>query len=804
MVRAGALTAAQGQQLLAELGAPPEPSLDIPALGGPEAAAEAQQDFAIRHRRGDPLINSSGSEPSVDPLSRLRPEDRGMASQQGLELPDTPPVQPQQRVPTAQERSNAARLQAPVNSTVDIVRGLQEIPASQEISGQQGPAEETRTGTGRPSDAAINANVTVRPGPTELERRAGLFVEKERARRALEEGDALLLAEDMGNDVREEYARLVSEDVDGAQVALETALRERDQYAAQTQELIRGVASRRVDPTQFFSSRGAAGGFAAALNVAAGSLASSLTGNPNTALEILNAAIERDIQAQEFDTNNAARAANLSMGMLDRLRIMARDDLAAVETLRALRWEEAAARIGALQARAASDIHRSRLEELRITAHDRSIVSQGEARRNSLAMNLTATIRNAQDAAAFAGLVGMAQQTGEDATLAAGISQGLLSTAQEERLENARIAREEAQQRAAARRRRSRLTRASVQNPPPAPSPGGIQAPPTAPTSASDVARFQRELETQIVQTVVVNAARAGGQIDDPNAPMFHPTATTRDGERELLWSGNSIQWNISNVGPNGESARAHAVLHPDSQFYIPRPESGGPAAGEEQRAARARRNEGRGDSESYSQLQANLSNVALNAQSLLAIAEQFASGEIRLGVASIRALSTMGEAAAHGRRNAVRANGQIFLADFMGQGVLGDGDRDFNDEIMNMDSFVENTIAAVRGGMSVQQAVGVGLAAAALENEHLQSLNILNRAQAEIPPSGNQRFRQERAARARQRVLEAGRDSTPITEENNLVGGVSGGEAGIGTGTAGVGIEEAPGGAGPAQRELN
>lgn len=82
----------------------------------------------------------------------------------------------------------------------------------------------------------------------------------------------------------------------------------RDQYVQRVDGLTRDVAAGRIDRNRIWNDDGAAGQVAAALSIAVGGIVQGLTDAPNTALEIINAAIDRDIEEQRTNLD-AQRAA---------------------------------------------------------------------------------------------------------------------------------------------------------------------------------------------------------------------------------------------------------------------------------------------------------------------------------------------------------------------------------------------------------------------------------------------------------------------------------------------------------------
>ena len=93
------------------------------------------------------------------------------------------------------------------------------------------------------------------------------------------------------------------------------------------QELADDVRANRINPGQFFANVGAAGNFAAAMTMAAGHLASAMGGGPNTALNVINGAIDRNMRAQELNQLHDRMSLTAQIQIFDRMRSMGVDRL---------------------------------------------------------------------------------------------------------------------------------------------------------------------------------------------------------------------------------------------------------------------------------------------------------------------------------------------------------------------------------------------------------------------------------------------------------------------------------------------
>lgn len=88
------------------------------------------------------------------------------------------------------------------------------------------------------------------------------------------------------------------------------------------QELIDAARTNRVNPGQFFANVGDAGTFTSAIAVATGHLASALGGGPNTAYQIIQSAINRNVRAQEVNQLHDRAMVAHQVAFVDRLQAL--------------------------------------------------------------------------------------------------------------------------------------------------------------------------------------------------------------------------------------------------------------------------------------------------------------------------------------------------------------------------------------------------------------------------------------------------------------------------------------------------
>ena len=192
--------------------------------------------------------------------------------------------------------------------------------------------------------------------------------ELERIRREEEDKDVRLMQEIANNNARlsadsAEIMRgaaqqLLNNRQELEQITAERMETQREGLAA-LEQLNQQVMNQRINPERFFTSRGSSARFSAAASVALGTLSQALTpGLQNAALSIIDNAIERDIGAQVENLRNAQQGVTRQRGILQDLRLMYNDELAARTALRAMYLTEAERRIEALRASTTSENQR--------------------------------------------------------------------------------------------------------------------------------------------------------------------------------------------------------------------------------------------------------------------------------------------------------------------------------------------------------------------------------------------------------------------------------------------------------------
>jgi hypothetical protein len=197
-----------------------------------------------------------------------------------------------------------------------------------------------------------------------------------------------------GADHQVQAADLLNQQAAQAQQEMQQHEQLIQQRALRLDEMMGQVAQQRIDPEGFF---GGDGGFArrlgATLAVALGSLGSSLTGGPNQALGIINASIERNINAQESNLQHGRASVAAGQQALAQMQNLYQDMDAARAATRALHLQAAVNRLDAQMATLGPD-QLARAQELRnALLEQQEIARQIAAQRSAVTARVRTTTR---------------------------------------------------------------------------------------------------------------------------------------------------------------------------------------------------------------------------------------------------------------------------------------------------------------------------------------------------------------------------------------------------------------------------
>ena len=154
-------------------------------------------------------------------------------------------------------------------------------------------------------------------------------------------------------------------------------LRRREEQLGVLNEMNNELSRARMDPNRFYASRGPGAAIGASIAVALGALGSALTGGQNTALTIINDAIERDMVAQQNDFARRAQGITTGRNLYSDL-VQALGDREQAELMFLdLKMQETESRIRSVIAQGASG---------QVLANAQTILAQLEAQRAETAL----------------------------------------------------------------------------------------------------------------------------------------------------------------------------------------------------------------------------------------------------------------------------------------------------------------------------------------------------------------------------------------------------------------------------------
>lgn len=168
-----------------------------------------------------------------------------------------------------------------------------------------------------------------------------------RAQKEVDAGNVLASQGAVG--ARDQVADLLTQQAQQAAQEQQARTNAIQMRAARLDRAISDVASQRVDPEGYFGAGGEGFGrrLGAVIAVALGSLGSSLTGGPNQALGIINAAIERNLAAQRSNMEHGRAMVGAQSQALSQMRDIYQDQGAAEQATRALQLQAVINRLDA-------------------------------------------------------------------------------------------------------------------------------------------------------------------------------------------------------------------------------------------------------------------------------------------------------------------------------------------------------------------------------------------------------------------------------------------------------------------------
>ena len=238
--------------------------------------------------------------------------------------------------------------------------------------------------TGRSLSGAMLESVLDIPGAVTPETRAALEEATQQAQIARAAATAAQTQgmEDQA-DLLDDIADQHLTDAIELQEASKQAKEETDQAIGRLQDITNAIGEARIDPNRLFNTGPASNRFAAAIAIAAGTMAQSMNpGTQNAALQVVTSAVDRDLRAQVADIQRLGQQAAGQRSVLAALRQSYQDDLAAMAGYRAMRLAQAATQMRSMATRNAGTQTATNFLAAEAELRRQALAAQAEAERN--------------------------------------------------------------------------------------------------------------------------------------------------------------------------------------------------------------------------------------------------------------------------------------------------------------------------------------------------------------------------------------------------------------------------------------
>ena len=168
----------------------------------------------------------------------------------------------------------------------------------------------------------------------------------------------------------------------------------------QLQQDVDDARSLKVNPYNWHESIGRGGRVAAAFAALTGGFAAGKA-NPNTAIKMMDAAIERDIAAQEQNIKNEFEGLKMQKGLLGDERALYDEQLNSMNKIRAVKYAATVGRLQAVQQHAVTEAHHLAIQTTIDHFELKLINSIAAAQKEVLRLELDGPLRNASQLAAY-------------------------------------------------------------------------------------------------------------------------------------------------------------------------------------------------------------------------------------------------------------------------------------------------------------------------------------------------------------------------------------------------------------------
>lgn len=335
----------------------PEGDLTVPGLDefvAREAATSPIEGRAFPVLQVEDLLNPADQPPTLDAF---------IDQQQGAQLDLSPPqpgghgpgageqpVEPQ--MPSLRERRRQGTVPGfGTEGTQENI--LQAAQMRTSLGGGLGTISPLAPQRGRPPSSFLEQELVIRRElPPEVQARLAQMAAGAQQARAQAAAARVNGYEDMADGFEADAAQNYAEALAYHDI-VEEATRETDQEIGKLRAMTDRLGDIRINPQAFWDNAGDGARFAGAMAIAAGTIAQSITGVPNTALDIIDRAITRDLQAQMANANLAMQTVSAQRNLVGALQTIYNDRLTGFAAARHIRLAAAAADMRRRAARAA-------------------------------------------------------------------------------------------------------------------------------------------------------------------------------------------------------------------------------------------------------------------------------------------------------------------------------------------------------------------------------------------------------------------------------------------------------------------
>jgi len=196
------------------------------------------------------------------------------------------------------------------------------------------------------------------------------------------------------------WAQLNDSDAESAQLVAQEHFPRMREKIRKLQQDVDDARSMKINPFHWHESIGRGGRVAAAFAALTGGFAAGKT-NPNTAIKMMESAIERDIAAQQQNIRTTFEALKTQKGMLADERALYDEQLNSINQIRAIKYAGVVAQLQAAKQHAVTEAHHLAIQTSEDHFELKLLQAIAAAEKEVLRLELDGPLRNAQQLSAY-------------------------------------------------------------------------------------------------------------------------------------------------------------------------------------------------------------------------------------------------------------------------------------------------------------------------------------------------------------------------------------------------------------------